>query len=261
MHKLKTTHLTSILLTILVTCIVLPGLVQAVDYTVGVKAGDWVKYGQFSVTWTGNGTAPSYIEEEKKMDWVKLEVENVSGTTVNINMTLHFNNGTQIYQISSVNLNSTASMGSRLLIAANLNSGDPLSPEPNSPTINQTITRTYASASRNVNLLNATTVYQNQTTTLTVYFDKSTGFMVEMYVKGPDYTTPGAYVETTITATETNIWSPDLIGTLTSNIIYIIIGAVAIVAVIAAAIALRRKKPSPQQPTPPQATETKATNQ
>lgn len=37
-------------LAILVACIVLPALVQAATYIPGVKAGNWIKYGQFIIT-------------------------------------------------------------------------------------------------------------------------------------------------------------------------------------------------------------------
>jgi hypothetical protein len=261
MKSITEASFTIVVLAILVTCVILPGLVCAVDYAVGVKAGDWIKYGQLSVTWTGNGTEPSYVADEKKTDWVKMEVENVTGTIVNLNVTVHYNNGTKTYQISSVDLNGSVYMGSRFLIPANLKSGDLLSTQPNSPRINQTITRTYASASRNVNLLNVTASYLNQTATFTVYFDQSTGFMVEMCLKQPDYSNPSAYIETSAKATETNMWSPDLLGTLTNNIIYIIAGTLTIVAVIAAAIALRKRKTSvPPKPPPEQTAQTVTAN-
>lgn len=251
MKKAILNHLKNTVLTALIASIILPGLVHAVNYTMGVKTGDWIKYGQISVNWTGNGTTPSYIIEEQKTDWAKLEVQNVIDTTVMFNATTRFNNDTQNSQTVSLDLNSSE-MGSRFLISANLTSGDPISTQPHSPTINQTTTRTYASASRNVNLLNITTTYQNQNTTLTIYFDQATGIAVEIYMKGPDFSNPNATVETTIKATETNMWTPDLFGTLTNNIIYIIAGTITIATIIIVAITLRKKKPpTPQQPPPP----------
>lgn len=124
----------------------------------------------------------------------------------------------------------------------------------NSPTINRTITRTYVSASRNVSVVNNTGVYQGQTTTTLVYFDQNTGFMVEMYTYQPDSRNPGACIETSLKATETNMWSPDLLGLLSNNLVYIMAGIAVVIVVIAAAIVLRRKKPPPRQP--PEATQT-----
>ncbi|HVP17018.1 MAG TPA: hypothetical protein VMT42_06600 [candidate division Zixibacteria bacterium] len=239
-------------LMILTAFIVLPVPVQAVDYIPGVKVGDWIKYGS-SVTWTGNGTEPSSITEEKKIDWLKMEVVNVSGTLVYVNTTLHYNNGTQIPQNTTVDVSGSSQYSSGFfLIAANLKSGDAITTQANLVKINQTITRPYVLASRNVNVVNVTTVYQGQTSTTTIYFDQSTGFMVEIYSKSPDYNNPGAYAELSIKATETNMWNADFVQTL-YNYVFYIIGGVAVVLLIfilAASISLRRRKPS-QQPPPP----------
>ncbi len=256
MKRVVKAYLRTVTLAILVAFMVLPTLVRAVDYNVGVKAGDWIKYGQISIIWSGNGTEPSYITDEKKMDWEKFEVENVTGTTIGLNMTSHFNNGTETSVTSNITL-----FGSRFLIAANLKSGDPLATQPNSPTINQTTTGIYAGAYRNINVLDitavTTSVYGNQTVTGKIHWDQSTGVMVEMYVKQPDTGNPGAYTEISLKATETNMWSADLLGLLSNNLTYIIAGIIIAIAVIAAAIALRRKKPSPPAQSPPvQTTET-----
>jgi hypothetical protein len=256
-------YLKTVTLAILVASMVLPMLVRAVDYVPGVKTGDWIKYGQFSITWSGNGTEPAYITEEKKMDWAKMEVENVAGTTIDLNMTSHYKNGTQTSATGSVDLNSSTGMsGSRFFIAANLRSRDPLgmSSQPNAYTINQTTTGIYAGAYRNIDVLDftvvSTSVQGNQTVTGKFYWDQSTGVLVEMHVKQPDYVNPGAYTEISVKATETNMWSADFLGTLSNNLIYIIAGIIIIIAVIAAAIALRKKpSPSPQSPSA-QTTET-----
>ena len=233
-------------LAILIAFMVLPALVQAVDYIPGVKVGDWIKYSS-SVTYSGNGTEPYSITEEKKIDWLRMEVENVSGTIVYVNTTVHYNNGTQILQNSTVDVSGSSQYSSGFfLIAANLRSGDAITTQLNL-VINQTITKTYVSARRNVNVVNVTTLYQGQTSTTTIYFDQSTGFLVEIYSKSPDYSNPGAYSELSVRATQTNMWSPDLIGSLSNNLIYIILAIIIIIAVIAVAIALRRKKP----PVPP----------
>jgi hypothetical protein len=254
-------NLKAVILAILVSSIVLPTMVRAVNYTIGVKAGDWIKYGQFSVTWNGTGTEPSRITEEKKMDWEKLEVENVTGTTISVNMTSHYENGTETSTTSNIDLNSSTMSGTRFLIAANLKSGDPLATQPNSPTINQTTTEVYAGAYRNINVFDITTVTTsvngNQTVTGNFYWDQSTGILVELYEKTSDYSNPGAYTEFSFKATETNMWSADFLGTLSNNLIYVIAGIIIIIAVIPVALVLRKEKPSlPPQSAPPQTTET-----
>jgi hypothetical protein len=243
-------------LVILVASMVFPFLVQAVGFNVGVKVGDWIKYGQYKVTWNGNGTEPSYVTEEQKADWTRWDVESVSGTTVTLNVTVHYNNGTQISQNMSADVAGTQGMtGLRVLIASNLKAGDLMVNASGSPTINQTTTAIYAGASRDVNLVNVTSVYDNQTTTVRIYWDQATGAMVEMYTKLPVYGNPGAYIETSVKATETNMWSADLSGTLYDNLIYIIAGIIIIAIVVAAAVVHRRKKSS-QLPSEPATTVT-----
>jgi hypothetical protein len=78
--------------------------------------------------------------------------------------------------------------------------------------------------------------------------------MVEMYTYQPDSRNPGALIETSLKATETNMWSVDLLGLLSNNLVYIMAGIAVVIVVIAAAIVLRRKKPPPPQA--PEATQT-----
>ena len=239
--------------------------VQAVDYVPGVKVGDWIKYGQYTVTWNGTGAEPSYITEEKKVEWLRIDVENVSGTIVMLNATVHLSNGTETSQDSSVDVAGGVGMsGVKLLVACNLKKGDPLTNQTGSLTINQTTTGIYAGANRNVNLAETSSVFANQTTTAKIYWDQSTGAMVEIYSKTPDYfnataASLGAYIELSIKATETNMWSPDLLEFFSSNLSYIVAGVIIIIAVIGAAIFLRGKKPpAPPTPEPQQITQAPA---
>jgi hypothetical protein len=153
MGNLKGNYLRIGLLVILVAAVFAPTLVHAKDYVVGVKAGDWVKYGQITVTWTGNGTEPSYVTETKKVDWVRIDVLSVVGTIASLNQTVHFNNGTQIFQSFDTDVQSGNSAGTSNLIASNLTAGDPLSPQTPGTIINQTVTGLYAGANRNVNII------------------------------------------------------------------------------------------------------------
>jgi hypothetical protein len=154
------------------------------------QSRDWIKYGQFTVNWTGNGTEPSYITEEKKTQWVRIDVENVSGTTITFNLTTQFNNGTQTPQTLTVNV-ATNSMNGFFFIASNLKSGDRLTNGTISSIINQTTTGTYAGATRNVNVVNITTTSLGYLTiTSRICWDQTTGIMVEAYTKAPDYGSP-----------------------------------------------------------------------
>jgi len=239
-----------LLITIVSTSV--PLLALAVEYTLGVKDGDWVKYGQVTVSWSGNGTEPAQIVELEKVQWLRVDFENASGTTVLANITIQFNNGTQQFANQTQDVTGNTRMTSSLfLIASNLKGGDPIANQQDSPTINQTTTGTYAGAGRNVNLLEATSTVLNQTVTSNVTWDQNTGVMVETYSKTPYPPTPGGYIEISFKATETNLWSPDLTGFFSDNLLFIIAGILIAAIVITIAVILKRKpQPTTQTPTP-----------
>lgn len=249
MRNLKWNNLKTVLLVTLVVAVFAATLVHAQDYTVGVKAGDWIKYGQITVNWTGNGTEPSAVTDAKKMDWLRIDVVSVAGTTASLNETEHYNNGTQTFQGDDVDIQSS---GLSLLIASNLTAGDPISPQTPETTINQTVTRLYVGANRNVNIMDSESSYQGYQSDYKIYWDQKTGIMVELYENQTDYTNPGAYVEESIKATETNLWSANALDLIQNNLIYIIAGIAVIIVIVAATIVFRTRKPtSPQQPPPP----------
>jgi hypothetical protein len=253
MRDLKGNVLRTVLLVILVVAVFAPTLVHAKDYTVGVKAGDWVKYGQITVTWTGNVTEPSSVTDAKKVEWVRMDVLSVAGTTAHLNLTAHYNNGTETFQNYDVDVQS-GSAGPAYLVASNLTSGDPLSPQTLETTINQTVTRLYAGANRNVNIIDDKSDYQGYLSETQFYWDQNTGIMVELYTNQTDYTDPSAYEELSLKATETNLWSANVLDLIQNNLIYIIAAIAVIIVIVAATIVLRRSKPPvPQQPPPPSA--------
>jgi hypothetical protein len=251
MGSLMRSGLRSVMLAILVAAVFGPAFVQAKDYAVGVKAGDWIKYGQITVTWTGNGTQPSYVTEMKEVDWIRMDVLSVTGTIVSLNETLHFDNGTQTVQPSGTDVQGSSGF---FLVAANLTVGDPVSPQNPETAINQTVTRMYAGANRNVNMIDLI-ISSRSPQEEKIYYDKNTGIMVELYLNQTNPDNPGGYVgyvETSVQATETNLWSANPFDLLQNNLIYIVAGAALIILVLAAATVLRRRKsPSPQQPPPP----------
>jgi hypothetical protein len=252
MRNLKGNNLRTVLLAILVAAVFAPTMVHAKDYAVGVKARDWVKYGQVTVTWTGNGTEPSSVTDAKKLDWARIDILSVAGTTASLNLTAHYNNGTQTFQIYDTDVQSGGSAGATYLVASNLTSGDPLSPQTPETTINQTVTRLYAGANRNVNIIDSKSSYQGYLSEYKIYWDQNTGIMVEVYTNQTDYTNPGAYEEVSLKATETDLWSANVLDLIQNNLIYIIVGIAVIIVIVAATIVLRRRKtPSPQQPPPP----------
>ena len=255
MGNLKGDILRTGFLVILVIAVFAPILlVNAQDYTVGVKAGDWIKYGQITVTWTGNGTVPSIVTDEKKVDWVRIDVLNVTGTTASLNYTVHFNNGTQTFLNLDVDVPSGYQFGYIFLIASNLTSGDQVVPQTPGFIINQTVTRFYAGANRNVNIIDAKSSIEGYLIEEKICWDQKTGIMVEEYTNITYTTNPSGYVAESMKATETNMWSANALDLIQNNLIYIIAGIAIIIVIVAATIVLRRRKTqSPQQPPPPSA--------
>jgi hypothetical protein len=261
MREIRTPSLKVVLVTIFIALLTTVIPILATDYTVGVKAGNWVKYGEINVSWNGTGTEPSYITDARKIDWVKVEVKSVSGTEVTIETTGQYKNETTT---PSSNSTIDVATGSYMLIAANLEEGDNILQQ-SGPAIkiNGTVSRTYCGASRSVNFVNITVSYAGTTI---MYWDKATGVMVELYMSSSQTIPTVQSITMSYKATETNMWSSggilsDIFNPTSPNFIYIIIGIAALVVVIVLGVFIvRRRKPTPTvTPTPTAVEETPAT--
>jgi len=82
MREIRTPSLKVVWVAIFIALLTTVIPILATDYTVGVKVGDWLKYGEINISWTGTGTEPSYITEAKKIDWIKLEVKRSQAPTL-----------------------------------------------------------------------------------------------------------------------------------------------------------------------------------
>jgi hypothetical protein len=210
--------------------------VLGVDYNVGIKAGDWVKYG---VTSTGNPPDTYSFN----LTWMKIEFVSVNGTSVTYLGTLHLQNGTETNGTATIDL---ASTNPAPLIPANSKVGDTIYSGASSTVITGETTRSYAGASRTV--LNASVLEYGGNTTY--YFDKQTGVAVEVYAVYTDYTL-------NLVVTETNLWDGRLLGLDWWAWVVIIVVVAVVVVAAAAALMLRRRKhtaPTPSQevlPPPP----------
>lgn len=205
--------------------------VSAAGFRIGIKAGDWVKYG-----YTITGNFP--YGEVSNVTWIKIEFTNVTNTTtqekVGILMIYHMQNGTETNQTSILDLQSESSGYYGLLIPANSSTGDTFSMGGTSVTIQNETTRTYAGASRTVLSASLAQFGTNSTN----YWDKQTGVMVEAT---SIYSTYSANVA----MTETNMWAAGFLGLdwWWMTIIGIIVGII-----ILAALMFRRRKSAPPAP-------------
>jgi hypothetical protein len=154
------------------------------EISVGVKKGDWIEY-QVALT----GSPPA----DHDVTWARMEVTNVQGKAINLNVTTEFKNGTLLYENVTLNLE-TGQLGDDFIIPANLNSGATFFDENvGNITISGVEERTYAGATR--------TVVYAATSETTYYWDQATGVLVEGNSQFPDYT-----MNTIVD--KTNMWQP-----------------------------------------------------
>ena len=73
--------------------------VSASPYTVGVKSGDWVGYGDVSYEYTSNMTGDEDPSSEMNMLWMDMEVLDVNNSNVTGRSTVIYENGTEQTQV------------------------------------------------------------------------------------------------------------------------------------------------------------------
>jgi hypothetical protein len=209
--------------------------VSAVTYYVGVKVGDWAKY-DFLFDWTSTDPqSEPDMEQEKQVDYTRVEVKEVSGTTVTLRETTHFKNGSIETMVYRGDIKRGMGNLSVQLIASNLKEGDRLSEDPDVPVINRTRFEKYAGATREVNLVRSTvgTPGLGNWSILDAYWDKKTGFLCELAIYTNVFTenyesesfTQWKMIETNLWQPETNptIAIPGWVGAVISVIIAIVV--------------------------------------
>ena len=191
--------------------------IASAQLKVGVKNGDWIQY---QVTYTGTPD-PSHAIAAAKM-----EVLDVQGTTIKVNILSTYSNGTQISTDSTLNLQ-TGQLIDNFIIPANLTKGDQFyDSNVGNITIAGVEEKTYAGATRTV--INATSGDN------TYIWDQATGISVEGISIGSDYTMHTF-------ANETNIWQSQIPEISKTNInLLAVVGATNII--VLGVLASRNKK-------------------
>lgn len=250
---------------------------KATTYTVGAKAGDFVKYGTVSATFTSNVSStptPQYIKDMQATSFFRFDVLSVSGTNATLKWTASYTNGTVLtetinWDVQSVSGNTTSLKGSLfpipLLFGAGLTTSDKLCTGTNCsgtstpPSYNSTQSRTYAGASRTDGVISSTQTNAYGSFSLNAYWDQSTGAFMEYSVSAtqtiPGFGSNPAQKQTytlNTAATETSLWSANILG-VSPLVFYGIIGAIIVViAIVAAVMIMRMRKPkTPAMPSPP----------
>jgi hypothetical protein len=183
----------------------------------GVKKGDWIEY---QVAFTGTPSADHSITQ------ARMEVLDVQGPVIQVNIISTYANGTQISTNSTLNLQ-TGQLIDDFIIPANLKTGDQfLDSRVGNISISSTEQRTYAGATRTV--VSATSLDN------TYVWDQATGISVEGNSEGADYSMHSL-------ATATNIWQAQA-STVDPVIVYaLVIVVVVILAATVVIVVMRRK--------------------
>jgi len=206
-----------ILLSVFLLCSMGVMLGNAQTGTVGVNVGDWFKY-EINVNWSSDNqsaTIPDFVEEMNAVEWSKISITDISGTTISLGLTNQFKNGTEIIasQVYDIDEGALSALGF-FFIPPNLGAND-LALSNNDflgdLMIDETMVRTYPDGTRETNHAS----FSNETTTngkteigsMDFYWDRSSGVMVETVANIMTY--EGGYT-TTMTMEmlldESNVW-------------------------------------------------------
>jgi hypothetical protein len=191
-------------------CVFLLGVsilpVFAVEYNSGVEVDQYVKYGNFV------GIGPGF-ESFNDYDWLKLQVTDVSGTSVTLLSTGQFKNGdpipgngtSSVWDVAAGTEDGIPNTQGPI-IASNLNQGDEI-PPPNTYIINKTENRAYLSVTRSVNILNVSLSTPDYNTTLLYVYDRASGMLLESTSQTVTQGQPEPVTSTySYSAVETNIF-------------------------------------------------------
>ena len=123
--------------------------------TVGIAEGDWFKYG-FTFEYDGelNVTAEEFpFSEFLEGDMFTLTIQDISGTNVTGQFTIHYGNGTEQNQTGSVDIVTGEGEMRNWLISADLNVNDSIYTSEVNERINETSPQPYPWGSRETNHL------------------------------------------------------------------------------------------------------------
>ena len=208
----------------MLTAMVTVGSCQPETYIVGVEVGDWVKY---SVSRTGPrrgwGISPN-------TEWIKVEVQNISGT----NVTIRESETTGTIRMISGDI--AGGSVDRYIIAGNLSAGDEIFFGLWKLFINRTVSKSYGGVSKEANLVEWSVVKLDfgymANCSQEYCWDKETGFLLEMtwtaYYLGYENTSKSTL---SMKIAETSMW--EMAQTSIQWWPWVAVGAVLVVAGVA----------------------------
>jgi len=195
-----------------------------IERKVGVKIGDWAKYGNFVFKWSSND--PRQHPPTDIPEWMNVTIQNIVGTNITFQLVMHYQTSAEDTTIGWMDVSTSyarGQMGMPLLISADLKTGDSLyqtfSPVP----INETILREYVGVIRETNHLSCEWSFQfinpNEyfNGSLSAYWDRATGILTEYMLENVFVDETLNYVTSTslyFQIVDTNIWRPQIPTTI-----------------------------------------------
>ena len=215
-----------VLALLLLTCFIFPIMhenfsqAQSASTAIGVKPGDWM---EFTASTTGN------LPAGHDVIWFKMEVINITGSIIWINIVAEAHNGTLSSSIRPVDFTS-GNTQAWILIPANLGPGDSFFDSSTNSTviIQGQKTATIDGVTRTITYVNTTVRHKE--------WDKATGFFIQTIDNYPGYNTSAVTYAT-------NMWIPQILG-LNPAVFYAVLSDVVVIAVAVALVIVvfRRKK-------------------
>ena len=179
---------------------------------VGVNEGDWFKYGDITANWSSND--PSYTPAESLKAWNETEyllmsVVEVLDTYIGYQSVWRFRNGTERIDGHCTYIDTGSGNTTMFFISAYLSTNDTIytSGSYSNWRINETVVRTYPDGSRETNHVNVTSEVYDGTDTKNIWWDRTTGALVEMSIEVREYS--GEYLATEslfFTITDSDVW-------------------------------------------------------
>jgi hypothetical protein len=197
-----------------------------------------------TATWSSNdptATPPSVVVDANNTQSAELSITAISRTNITGQATSLYKNGTETTEDGWVDVNTGdgASLPT-FIISANLAANDSLytAAPYNTWIINETVPRTYSGVERDTNHLNLVGSSGGQSLTTDMYWDKSTGVLVEEMTEYTNQT--GGYtttwsVDTQITSSNIPGWTVPEFSTWASSLLILI-------ALTSATIVIARQK-------------------
>lgn len=211
---------------------VLVAAASAQTRMLGVSVGNTFTYSS-TASWSSNdpsATPPTDLVNFNQTQWAQVSVKAISGTNVTGQLTAHYKNGTEITSDGWVDVDTGLNENlTAWFISKDLVPGDSMytSSQFNSVTINETVSRTYASGVRETNHINmtsaSTSFLGNLTVANDIYWDKSTGVLVELSLGDSNQT--GTYTTTWSEDTQisgSNVWAVPEFPTWTATLIMLV---------------------------------------